>query len=55
MILWYIYDSTIIYIIGNQLTQYFTVFVVLVGMESQGNSYWDVHRFHIGEVCLEFR
>jgi hypothetical protein len=28
---------TMIYIIGNQLTHYFTVFVVLAGMKSQGN------------------
>ena len=27
------------YIIENELTHYFTVFVVLAGMESQGNSY----------------
>jgi hypothetical protein len=26
-----------IYIIGNQLTHYFTVFVMLAGMKSQGN------------------
>jgi hypothetical protein len=26
-----------IYIIGNQMTHYFTVFVVLAGMKSQGN------------------
>jgi hypothetical protein len=28
---------TMIYIIGNQLTHYFIVFVVLAGMKSQGN------------------
>jgi hypothetical protein len=26
-----------IYIIGNQLTHYFTVFIVLAGIKSQGN------------------
>jgi hypothetical protein len=51
-----------IYIIGNQLTHYLTVFVVLTWMESQGiyavviiDSYWDVQKFQVGEVCIEFR
>ena len=48
----YIYDSTMIYIIGNQLTHYFIVFVVLARIESQGNSYKDVERFYCDKYYL---
>jgi hypothetical protein len=37
---WLAFDKNaliMIYIIGNQLTHYFIVFVVLAGMKSQGN------------------